>query len=414
MEAAKSPEKTPVEMMDDYLWRRIRRTHGSTKGHAWELYFAAVDAVKAETEARGLQFLSFSSYDYLGLSQDASVQAASVHAIADHGTGVLGSRIVGGERLLHRQLESSLANFVGKEAALVFVSGYVTNETLLSTLLQTKDLILYDELSHASIMAGINGSRATCMAFRHNDNAHLRSLLRTERASYRRCLIVTEGLFSMDGDIPDLPDMIALKSEYDAWLMLDESHSHGVLGNAGRGICDHFGIPTDDIDLVVGTLSKAFGSCGGFIAADRSVCEALRLLLPGFVYSVGLPPAVAASADAAVRKAIQEPHRVCRLAELTKRLKNGLQENGFDTGSSFGRGIVPVYFRNDADTIDASRYLMKHGIFAPPVVRVSVPNSRPRIRFFVTAHHTEAEIDRAVQALASSGLVPNRAKVEAI
>lgn len=382
-----------------YLDRRFDRGGGNWSGHAWELYFRAIDEAEADMQQRGLDFINFSNYDYLGLGLDQSPREAAIDAIHHLGTGALGSRLVGGERSIHQQLETNLAAYVGTEAAIVLVSGYLTNETLIGSLLQSRDLVLFDELSHASIMAGVRSARATCLPFKHNDVAHLQTLLEDNRGNHQRCLIVTEGLYSMDGDIPDLPAFVALKHRYDAWLMIDESHSHGVLGKTGRGICEHFQVPVEEVDLVIGTLSKSFAACGGFIGAQQKVCDALRFLLPGFIYSVGLPPSVAASANAAVRKAMDEPWRVMRIAELTERLKTGLETAGFETGTSIGRGIVPVLFNSDADAIAASRSLMKAGIYVPPIVRIAVPTESPRLRFFVTAGHKEAQIDQALSVL---------------
>lgn len=400
--ARKSTTENMNGSLEAYLGRRFNRSGGNRDGHAWELYFAAIDSVEADAQSRGLDFINFSNYDYLGLAKQAAPREAAVEAIRKLGTGALGSRLVGGERLIHRELEANLATFVGTEAALVFVSGYLTNETLISSLLQARDLVLYDELSHASILAGVRNARATCMPFRHNDTEHLHSLLDEVRQKHQRCLIVTEGLYSMDGDIPDLPAFVDLKHRYDAWLMVDESHSHGVLGIRGRGICEHFALPVDEVDLSVGTLSKSFASCGGFIAAKKNVCDVLRLMLPGFVYSVGLPPSVAASANAAVQQAIEEPWRVERLSSLTQRLKTGFQAAGFDTGPAVGLGIVPVYFDDDASAIAASRDLMVEGIYVPPIVRIAIPSETPRLRFFVTAGHDENQIDRAISVLVSA------------
>lgn len=383
-----------------YAKRLFKLAGGYMVGRTDGLYFKAIDDARREAEAKGLRFASFANYDYLGLSQHPDVEAAAVDAIKTFGSGALASRLVGGERSIHSALERSLADYVGTEEAMVLVSGFLTNDTLISTLFGSRDLIIVDELSHASIMAGLKGTRATSVTFRHNDLDHLDALLKEKRQDHVNCLIVTEGLYSMDGDIPDLSRILTLKENHRAWLLIDESHSHGVIGETGRGICEHAGEDPARVDLIVGTLSKSFVSCGGFIAAAKPIIDVLRFGLPGFVYSVGIPPVVAAMAHKAVELAGRESWRVARLAEKTARLQSRAAAAGLDTGAAFGRGIVPILYQTQDDTLAASAELMAAGIYAPPIVQVGVPKDQPRIRFFLSAAHDDADIDRAVDVLA--------------
>jgi 8-amino-7-oxononanoate synthase len=367
-------------------------------GHPW---FTRVDELRAQLEARGKTLISFANYDYLGLAGHDAVKKAAHEAIERNGIGALGSRLVGGERLIHTEFENAIAAFVGSEACMALVSGYLTNVTLISHLLGSKDLLLVDELSHNSIISGAKATHAKLLPFRHNDLDHLESLLRTHRASHHNTLIVVEGLYSMDGDVPDLPGLLALKDEYKAWLMVDEAHSFGVLGDSGRGISDHFGQDPKRIDLIVGTLSKSLASCGGFLCARQEIIDWLRFTLSGFVYSVGLSPVIAIAAHTALKLIVAQPQRVARLRLVSELFLRKAQSAGLDTGSAIGRGIVPVMFRDLQSTLCASQALLEANIFAPPIVHVGVPKNAPRIRFFLSTAHEAPQLDQAISVLKS-------------
>jgi len=304
------------------------------------------------------------------------------------------------ERLIHGDFERALAEFVGTESALTLVSGYLTNLTTISSLLGKRDLIVYDELSHNSIVAGVASCKATSVEFRHNDMEYLRHVLTEQRAAHRNCLIVVESLYSMDGDIANLPEILALKEEFGCWLLVDEAHSIGVLGKNGRGVCEHFGVDPKRIDLIIGTLSKTFVSCGGFICAQKAILDWMKFLLPGFVYSVGLPPVIAAAAGSALNLIAHEPERVAKLQANAQHFLVKAAEAGLSTGPAEGYAIVPVMFPDMKTTMAASDFLLKRGIYAPPIVQVGVPKGLPRIRFFLSARHSFEEIDRTVVALA--------------
>lgn len=389
---------------------RRARLAGSSILENGNPFFVPLDRLQAEAKREGGILTSFANYDYLGISDHQAIRDAAHSALDRVGVGALGSRLVGGERLIHADFENALAEFVGSEAALTLVSGYLTNLTTISHLLGNRDLIIYDELSHNSIVAGVASCKATAVEFRHNDMEHLRHVLTEQRANHRNCLIVVESLYSMDGDIANLPELLRLKDEFRSWLLVDEAHSIGVLGKSGRGICEHFNEDPKRIDLIIGTLSKTFVSCGGFICAQKPVLDWMKFLLPGFVYSVGLPPVIAGAAGAALQLIKAEPQRVAKLHDNAQRFLNKAKEAGLSTGPAEGYAIVPVHFPDMKTTMMASDVLLKNGIYAPPIVQVGVPKGLPRIRFFISARHSFDEIDRTVEVLrnysASIGKMP--------
>lgn len=364
-------------------------------------YYVPFDTLAEEYRARGRKLVSFSHYDYLGLAGHPDVAAAACQAIMTTGTGAGASRMVGGERAAHRAFEKDLAAFLGVEDAMALVSGYGTNVSLVGHMLGKRDLIIYDDLSHNSILAGSKLSRADAMPFEHNDLDSLEHLLRKHRGDYGRTLIVIEGLYSMDGDAPDLERVLRLRDRHNAWLMIDEAHSIGVLGARGRGICEHFGIDPSRVDFLMGTLSKSFVSCGGFIGARKIVTEWLRYTLPGFMYSVGLAPPIVASAHAALTTINREPERVGRMRGNSAYFLKRAREAGLDVGPALGHGIVPIIFDDVEETMAVSRRLLEAGFYVPPIVHVGVPKDKPRLRFFFSAKHEFDEIDAVIDAMGS-------------
>ena len=361
-------------------------------------FMGSYDALRAEADG---PLVSFGAYDYLGFGSDPRVREASATAAITQGVGVSASRMIGGERDFHDRLERDIAAFVGAEASLCLVSGYLTNLSLVSHLLQSRDLLVIDELSHNSIVAGAAGSRARTVTFRHNDLDHLREILAGQRAAYGQCLIVVEGLYSMDGDIADLPQLLALKREHDCWLMVDEAHSIGVLGDTGRGLSEHWGTDPREIDLIVGTLSKAFASCGGFVAGNARVLEWLHFSLPGFVFSVGMAPPIAAAASMALQILREEPWRVARLRAVSRHFVSEALRLGLDCRPSGGCGVVPLFFRDNAETAMCAEALLANGFYCPPIVQVGVPRDQPRLRFFLSVDHRERDITAALESVAA-------------
>ncbi len=385
----------------EYAIRRARLAGSAILTGSNIPWFLPLDRLQAEASRGGGALVSFANYDYLGLADHPAIKNAAHSALDKLGVGALGSRLVGGERLIHADFEEKLAKFIGADACLTLVSGYLTNLTTISHLMGRRDLILYDELSHNSIVAGIQGCKAASLEFRHNDMEHLRSLLEESRSNYRNCLIVVESLYSMDGDITNLPELLALKDKFGCWLLVDEAHSIGVLGKTGRGISEHFGEDPQRIDIIIGTLSKTFASCGGFVCAQRPVLDWMRYTLPGFVYSVGLPPVIAAAAEKALELVVAEPQRVVALQKNARYFLQAAQKAHLATGTAVGDAIIPVLFPDLKSTMEGSAVLLQKGIYAPPIVQMGVPKGLPRIRFFISARHTIDDIDRTINALES-------------
>ena len=367
-----------------------------------DVFFQPVDTLAERVVARGDTYISFGHYDYLGIARHPGVIDAGVDALRRFGSGAGASRLVGGERSIHEAFETSMATFLGVGGTLAMISGYLTNLTLIPHLLTAQDLLILDDLAHNSIASAARAGAYTCRTFAHNDCDALERILVSERAKYRNVLIVTEGMFSMDGDIPDLPRLLALKEAHNAWLMLDEAHSYGVLGAKGRGITEHFGVDPARVDISVGTLSKSFGASGGFIAAARPVIDWLRFTLPGFVFSVGLSPVTVATAHAALDVLQAEPDRLQRLSENSMYFLTKARAAGLNTGPAIGMAVVPLLFNSTGQTMQVSHRLGAAGIYAPPVAQVGVPTDKPRVRFFMSASHTPAQIDAAIAVIAAT------------
>jgi 8-amino-7-oxononanoate synthase len=387
--------------LEEYARRRLKLAGFSVIGYDHP-YFAPLDRLRSDFRSRGDTLVSFANYDYLGLSEDARIHKAATQAIAEFGVGVGGSRLVGGERTCHRALEYDLAAFIGVDDTIAMVSGYGTNLSLVGHLLTKGDMILVDELAHNSIVMGSRLSRATIVEFPHNDTARLEEILKEKRSHFRRVLIVIEGLYSMDGDVPDLPKFLDLRDRYDAWLMIDEAHSIGVLGKTGRGVTEHFGLDMSNVDLVVGTMSKAFVSCGGFIGGKQVVIDWLRFTLPGFVYSVGLTPSIAATVREALDIISRETWRVAKLRENSRYFAERARALGFNIGDAISEGIIPIIFDTSEKAMLAARALLRVGYYVPPIVQLGVPKNKPRLRFFFNASHTKAQIDGVLEALVAT------------
>jgi 8-amino-7-oxononanoate synthase len=349
----------------------------------------------------GVEMLNFSSYNYLGFSGHPEVMAAAKDSIDLYGTSVSASRLVSGERPVHRKLEEGLAGHIGVEAAVVFVSGHATNVTTIGHLFDKEDLILHDSLCHDSILQGIYLSGAKRRPFSHGNLAELEQILEKLRARYRRVLLCTEGLFSMDGDISDLPGLIALKKRFRCNLIIDEAHSVGVLGPSGRGIGHHFpDIDPNDVDIWMGTLSKSFASCGGYIAGNRSLVHYLKYTAPGFLYSVGMSPPNAAAALKSLELMHRHPEIVEQLRQRSKLFLELARSRGINTGLSVGAAVIPAIVGNSIRCMQLSHAMAARHINVQPIVHPAVEENAARLRFFISATHTEEEIRHAVDVLA--------------
>jgi 8-amino-7-oxononanoate synthase len=365
-------------------------------------YFSVNEKVSTSTiVVNGRGMINFSGYNYLGNSGDPRVSLAAKKAIGQYGTSVSASRLASGEIPLHRQLEEKISSFIGTEDALVFVAGHATNVSTIGHLLGPKDLILHDELSHDSIIQGAKLSGAQRRPFRHNDQKHLEELLTKLRAKYRRVLIIIEGIYSMDGDIPSLPDFVRLKKKHKALLMVDEAHSIGVLGKSGKGITEHFQIPPSSVDILMGTLSKSLASCGGYIAAKSSLIQYLRYTAPAFVYSVGISPPNAAAAIAALENIEREPERISLLRERSKYFLDLAKKAGLNTGPSQNSPVIPVIIGDSVLCLKISEALAEKGISAHPILYPAIAENSTRIRFFLSANHTKKQIEQTIEALAT-------------
>jgi 8-amino-7-oxononanoate synthase len=346
------------------------------------------------------QIVNFSVYDYVGLAHEPEVAAAAKAAIDRYGTSAGASRLVSGEKQVHRDLEQALAAFLGTPAAIVFVSGHATNVTTIGHLLGPGDLILHDILAHNSIVQGAALSGATRRAFVHNDWQALDALLSDVRHSYRRVLIAIEGVYSMDGDFPELPRFVELKKKHKTLLLVDEAHSLGTMGATGRGIGEHWGVDRADVDLWMGTLSKSLASCGGYIAGSAELVEYLKYTAPGFVYSVGMSPPNAAAALAALTVLRREPQRVARLRELAALFLKMARERGLDTGPAGGTPVVPVIVGSSVKSLRLARALFARGINVHPILPPAVAEHSARLRFFITTNHSQEQIRTTVLAMA--------------
>lgn len=346
--------------------------------------------------------LNFSSYNYLGLNGDPRVTAAAKAAIDRYGVSVSASRVVSGERPIHAELEAALAALHGAEDAVTFVSGHATNVTVIGHLLGPRDLIVHDAAIHNSCLEGARLSGARRLAFAHNDWQAAERELAAARAGANRALILVEGHYSMDGDTPDLARFVALARRHDAWLMVDEAHSVGVLGATGRGIAEAQGVDPAEIDIWMGTLSKTLSGCGGYIAGNRLLVQWLKRAAPGFVYSVGLAPALAAAALESLAIMRAEPARVARLNANAALFARLARQAGFDTGTSEGHAIVPIILGSSLRAAQLSDALYDLGVNVQPIIFPAVPEKTARLRFFISADHAPADIEAAVAALAEA------------
>nr|WP_234704270.1 aminotransferase class I/II-fold pyridoxal phosphate-dependent enzyme [Rhizobium nepotum] len=358
-------------------------------------------AAGAETVIDGRKLINFASYDYLGTNTHPEVHEAVKSAIERYGISSSASRLVAGERPLHVELEKSIAENYGVEAAVCFVSGYLTNLSAISCLMTSQDLIIHDEFIHNSALAGAQLSGAKRLIFKHNDMRDLERILSGAAQDYRNVLVIVEGVYSMDGDITDLPAMLRLRSEYPFWLMVDEAHALGVLGTQGRGTFEHFGIDPTEIDIWMGTLSKTSSSCGGYIAGNRALVEILKGHAGGFVYSVGLAPPLAAAALGSLAVLRREPQRVQQIFRNGQLFLDAAKNRGLDTGTSAGFSVVPVIVGDSLRAVELSNRLFEAGINALPIIHPAVPERLARIRFFLTTEHTKEQIFQAVETTAT-------------
>lgn len=360
-------------------------------------YFRMIESDQdTEVVISGKKVLMFGSNAYLGLTNHPKVKEAAIDAIKKYGTGCAGSRFLNGTLDLHIQLEKRLAEFVGKEEAIIYSTGFQVNLGVVSCLTGREDYILWDELDHASIIEGHRLSYSTKLKYKHNDMQSLEKQLQKCEPDKIK-LIVTDGVFSMEGDVAKLPEIIALAKKYNASVMVDEAHGIGVLGKQGRGTCDHFGV-TEDVDLIMGTFSKSFASIGGFIASDKETINYLRHNSRSYIFSASNTPAATAAAGAALDIMLSEPERIDHLWKLTNYALEGFRTMGCEIGHT-STPIIPLYIRDNDKTFMVVRDLFDLGVFVNPVVSPAVAPQDTLIRFSLMATHTQEQLNQAMDAI---------------
>jgi 8-amino-7-oxononanoate synthase len=350
----------------------------------------------------GQQLINFSAYNYLGLAGHPRMIAAAKAAIDEYGTTSGATRIVSGNIPLHEQLEAKIASCYGVEDATTVGSGFLTNASVIAFVLGEKDLALCDALVHNSIVSGTQWAHCQRMQFRHNDPEALEGVLSRTRGHFERVLVILEGVYSMDGDIGRLPELIAVARKYDCLVMVDEAHSFAVLGDTGMGVREHFGMAPTDVDIWMGTLSKALASHGGFIAGSHQFIQACRMSAPGMsLYAAGPTPATAAAALTAIEVVLDEPERLRRLKDNGVLFLELAKKAGFDVGPAEGTPIIPVMLGTSRAAMTASVMLGHHGINANPILYPAVPEGEARIRFFLSSEHTKEQMETTIETLSA-------------
>ncbi|MBI2912791.1 MAG: pyridoxal phosphate-dependent aminotransferase family protein [Chloroflexi bacterium] len=360
-----------------------------------------------EAEIYGRRVLMLGSNNYLGLTRHPRVIEAARQAISEYGTSMTGSRLLNGSTHMHEELEDRIARFLGKEAALVFTTGYQANLGTISALVSRRSVAVVDKSDHASIYDGCQLADGEMVRFRHNDGAHLDSVLKRVGKG-KACLVIVDGVFSMGGDIADLPRIVQACRRHGARLLVDDAHAIGVLGQGGRGSGSHFGL-ADEVDLVIGTFSKSLASIGGFVAGPKVVMEWIRHFGRAMMFSASLPPASTAAALAALDVLESEPKIVERLSRIGTLFRDGLRQIGFDIGES-QTPIVPINLGDEYSTVVFWKLLLEHGVYTNPVIYPAVPIGKAMLRTSCMATHTEDQIEQALEQFRTvarkQGLIP--------
>ncbi len=355
---------------------------------------------KATTNIDGKDYLNFATYDYLDLNGHPEITDAVNKAALKYGTSAGASRLVGGERPIHLDFEKAIADFYEVEDSIVYVSGHAANVSTLGFLFGKNDLIIYDNLAHNSLLQGAKLAGSQKFAYNHNNIDSLEAILKQKRSEHKRAVIVTEGLFSMDGDIPDLPRIVELKKEYNCLLLVDEAHSLGTLGATGRGIREYYNINPKDVDMWMSTLSKSLCGCGGFIAGSKDLIEYLKYGSAGFVFSVGMSPILASACHTALKLLIREPERVHKLQHISKYFLEYAKKLGLDVGDAQGYANVPIIVGESFTAGFLANAIFDRGVYAMPISFPAVKEGAARLRFFLSAAHSEADVRKALDITA--------------
>jgi 8-amino-7-oxononanoate synthase len=363
-------------------------------------FFVCHDSVIRDVSVvNGKEVINFGSYNYLGMSGRKEVSDAAKKAIDLYGTSASGSRLLAGEKNLYVELEAEIAEWKHTEASLVFPAGNLTNTTFIGNFCNEHDAIFYDVLSHSSIDQGCKISCSYTKRFSHNNYMQLAKMLEKHRNEYEKVLIVVEGVYSMDGDIAPIDEFVKLKKEFGAFLMVDEAHSSGVLGAHGGGVDEYFHLQPDDIDIKMGTLSKALGSIGGYIAGNMNLINYLKYNLPGFVFTAGISPPSAAAALEAIRIIRRDNSAVLRLQENIRHFVTSALKRNFNIGLAKESAIIPVWVGNDEESFVLSKMMLARGVFVPPAVHPAVPRNEARLRYNIISEHKPEQIETALNIL---------------
>lgn len=395
-----APQLTSFDSLPGYKQLKLQQAVASQAGLELPYYKCHQGLAKARTIMDEREYSNFATYDYLDLNGHPAIATAVEDALSRYGTSASASRLTAGERPPHRTLEKKLAELYGLADCIVFVSGHGANVSTLGSLFGPHDAIFHDALSHNSLVQGAILSGATRLAFPNNDMDALERLLLERRHQFQRAVIVTEGLFGMDGCLCPLPQLVELKRRFGCFLMVDEAHSLGVLGATGKGVHEHYNISADAVDIWMGTLSKTFCGCGGFIVGSASLVEFLKFHAPGFVYSVGMPPLMAAASNAAAELMLTEPWRVKNLHERSAFLLRHAKSLGLDTGRAEGFAVIPIMVGDSLSTAFLAQELRQHGVLTMPIIYPGVEEGQARLRFFVSAAHDEKIIRSALELTA--------------
>ncbi len=395
--AVKNAASGQFRMFEEYLELKSRIENIED----FNPYFKVNTSIARDTiKINDVEMINYSTYNYLGLNGEEEVIDSAVQAIKCYGTSASGSRLLSGEIAIHKELEDEIAGFLGTEDSIVFIGGHSTNVTTVAHLVGEGDLIIHDSLSHNSIIQGCLMSGAARRPFPHNDWEALNEILTLVRPSYRRVLIVIEGVYSMDGDIAKLPEFIKVKKKHNALLMVDEAHSLGTIGMSGKGIGEYFNVDRGDVDIWMGTLSKSLASCGGYIAGSRELVMYLKYTAPGFIFSVGISPVNTAAAIAAIRCLKSKPQLVERLKYNGQYFLKLVKDKGLNTGLSADSPIIPVIIGDSEICLRLSNALLLRNVNVMPIVYPAVDEKSARLRFFVSALHTEEQMHNTVEILA--------------
>lgn len=397
-----NPKYTSFGQLPAYKQLQLQLSVARNTGVLNPFFIPHEGKAKAKTIINGKKYLNFSTYDYLDLNGDSRIEKEVKEALKRYGTSATASRLVSGEKPIHRQLEENLALHYNQEDCICFVSGHATNVSTISHIFNENDIIFHDQLAHNSIVLGAVDSGAKRISYPHDDMKALEKLLKEHREKYQRALIVTEGVFSMDGNIANLPELIKLKKQYSTFLMVDEAHALGVIGKNGYGSFEHYNIDPKEVDIWMGTLSKTLCSCGGYICGCKELVTLLKFTAPAFVYSVGLSPVLAAASNEALNILHKEPYRTKKLQENALYALDYAKKMKLDTGKACGTAIIPIIVGSSLLAGSLAHIIFEKQVNAQPIIYPVVEEGQARIRLFLSSAHSFEDIKKALDIICQS------------